>query len=306
MTSKVVIIGAGEIGQAIGKILGDKGIIAVFWDRDPAKTTLGVSLEELIPQAEFIFLCIPSWAMRAVINQIRPLLRENTILVSLAKGIEAETKRTMDELLKEILPQGQPFALLSGSMIAEELNQGKLRLGVVATEKKESYEKILDLFRGTKLRVEYSDDPRSTALAAVLKNIYAIAIGITEALDWNGNARAWFTAKATREMAEVIGALHGKKEIALDTAGLGDLLGTGYSPYSKNRRTGNELVKNGGWPGGWPTEAAKKSEGINSLPLILELLSSRKSDFPILRALDDILSRHKDARQIFEELISQK
>ena len=302
MTNKAVVIGAGEIGQAISKVLQDKGIAPILWDRDPTKTTPGASLEEVIPQTEFIFLCIPSWAMRAVINQIRPLLKEDTILVSLAKGIEAGTKRTMGELLKETLPQGQPFALLSGPMIAEELNQGKLGLGVVAAEKKESYEKILDLFRGTKLRVEYSDDPRSIALAAVLKNIYATAIGVTDALDWNSNARAWFTAKATREMAEVIGALHGKKETAFGTAGLGDLLGTGYSPYSKNRRTGDELVKNS-WR---PTDAAKRSEGINSLPLVLELLGNRKNDFPILKALEGVFSKHEDARQIFEELVSQK
>lgn len=303
--TKVVIIGAGEIGSAIKSVLSSKKDVEVeLRDKNESKIPDQKPLAAIIPSADFVFLCVPSWAMRAAAGGVAPLLNKNAAVISLAKGIEMDSKKTIDDLLEEILPKKQKFALLSGPMIAEELVQGMGGFGVVASTDREVFEELKKLFIGTKLFVEYSKDVRGVSLAGILKNIYAVGLGIVDGLGWSGDIKGWLTAKAINEMAEVIKILKGKSETALGTAGLGDLVATGFSEYSRNREAGEELIKT--------KECCLKSEGINSLPVIIELLGlgratalSRKSEkFPILKSLERIILKRENAEIIFEELIA--
>lgn len=275
---KVIIIGAGEIGTAIGKILKKKGIEPIFWDKNPLKIRNQKPLAEIIPSANFIFLCIPSWAMREAISNILPMLSKKTIIISLAKGIEKRTNKTMGELLKEFFPKGQKFALLSGPMIAEELMKNKFGAAVLATKQKIIYNKTADLFKKTNLKIEYSNDIRGVALAVVLKNIYAVLLGISDGLRQGDNKKGELLVEAVKEMADIIQTFGGKKETAYGIAGLGDLIATGFSRYSKNRQFGEELVRIG-------KKTALKAEGAVSLEMILNLLNKRKNKFLLLADL---------------------
>lgn len=307
--TKAVIIGAGEIGSAIKSVLSSKKDVEVeLWDKDESKIPDQKPLAAIIPSADFVFLCVPSWAMRAAAGGIVPLLNKNATVISLAKGIAPTLAGkvpfyTMDDLLEEILPKKQKSAILSGPMLAEELVQGMGGFGVVASTDREVFEELKKLFIGTKLFVEYSKDVRGVSLAGILKNIYAVGLGIVDGLGWSGDIKGWLTAKAINEMAEVIKILKGKSETALGTAGLGDLVATGFSEYSRNREAGEELVKT--------KECCLKSEGINSLPVIIELLGlgraaalgGKSEKFPILKSLERIILKRENAEIIFEELI---
>jgi glycerol-3-phosphate dehydrogenase (NAD(P)+) len=138
---------------------------------------------------------------------------------------------------------------------------------------------------------------RGVALAGIIKNIYAIGLGIAGGLMWGDNQKGWLTGVAIREMANIIKLLGGEKETAYSVAGLGDLIATGYSPYSRNREVGNELVKTG--------TCCLESEGSRSLPIIASLLGQEKNTLPFFTALEEILIKNQNAKTIFENFITE-
>jgi len=291
---RVAIIGAGEIGRAIGGILKSKNIQLEIWDKTPGRIPGQKPLVDIIPWADFIFLCVPSWAIKEIASDIRNILKRGVVVVSLAKGIEAETQKTVDEILEEILPKTH-FALLSGPMIAEELSVGKEGVGVVGAKDEKTFDKVKKLFKNTNLGVEYANDVRGVALAGALKNIYAIGLGIIDVLGLGENFKGWFIEEAVKEMSEIIGILGGKKETAYTAAGLGDLITTGYSLNSRNRQAGEDLIKTG--------KCCLKSEGMTSFPSLDALLGNKLEKFKLLSALQAVIMQNKKAKMIFGGLL---
>lgn len=290
----IVIIGAGEIGCAIKSVLKRRGTAIFLFDKNPAKMPEQKSLAEIIPETDFLFFCIPSWVLNTAIKDVLLYLNPKTVVISLSKGIEEKTHQTSDEILARALPKNQRFALLHGPMIAEEITKGMAGVGVVATARKETFELLNELFRNSNLILEHSEEVHSVALAGVLKNIYSIALGIADGLNWSGNQKGWLVSLAINEMAKILEILGGKKEIAYGAAGLGDLIATGYSPHSRNRKVGEEVAKTG--------KCCLESEGQISLQSLLELLGERKNIFPLLIALENILMSHQNAKEVFERI----
>lgn len=294
---KISILGAGKIGRAIGTILEKRKCEIEFWDKDTSKVPASKPLAEVIASADILFLCVPSWAMREAVAGALAHLNSKSVIVALAKGIEQTTNKTMDEVLAEFLPRNR-FAILGGPMLAKELQKGLNGVGVAGVKSKKICDKIKQLFDGTNLHITCVSDMHGVVLAGVLKNIYAIGLGIADGLSWGNNQKGYFVVAAIKEMAEIISALGGKKETAYSAAGLGDLIATGYSPCSRNRRVGEELVKTG--------KCCLEYEGPRSLPHITTLLRKRKLQPPfLLAALNNILIRGQDAKTVFENYIKE-
>lgn len=293
--SSVVIIGAGKIGSAIGGLLKKKDVHVDLWDKNIDIVKDQKTLTEIIPSADFLFFCVPSPAMIEAVRTALPHLNKSTIVVSLSKGIEESSKDTMDKLLERILPDGQNFAILGGPMLAEELSKGMAGIGVVSVKEKDTFIKLAGLFEDTNLFVEYSDDTYGVALASVLKNIYAIALGIADGLDWGGNQKGWLVTKSLQEMAKIAVTLGCKEEVIYGTAGLGDLIATGYSPHSRNRQVGEEeIIKTGQY---------LQSEGYGALPVIIDLLGEKRLGLRVLFALKQVLLEKRNAKTIFGQLL---
>lgn len=289
----ILILGAGAIGLAIEKILGGKKYQIELWDKDTSKVPGQKLLADAAGSADVIFLCIPSSVVREALSLIKPNLTEKKIIVSLSKGIEAATGKTMDEVLSEILPAGQPFALLSGPMLAQEFMHGKHGSAVVASADAAARKMLADLFADTILRTEPSDDVRGVALVGVLKNIYAIALGIADGLGWGENEKGRLVASATSEMAEIACLLGGTAGAALSCAGLGDLVATGFSVSSFNHRCGDSIAKTG---------TILSCEGVSSMPSLAGKVADIKP-FPIFAALKSIIVERADAKRAFESLV---
>ena len=151
------------------------------------------------------------------------------------------------------------------------------------------------LFAGTKMRVETSDDVPGVVWSAILKNVYAIGLGMTEGLGWGANARGWFVAKAVEEAGGILEDLGGRRETFHGVAGVGDMVATGFSPHSKNRTLGEHWAKEG--------KAPFESEGQVSLPQLLQVLGKRASKYPALMALKATLIGKKKAKAVFADLI---
>lgn len=290
MSQKVVIMGAGEIGRALAGVLNEKRIAAELWDKDEKKVSHQKPLSGIIPTADFIFLCIPSWVFREGMESISGYLRKETILISLTKGIEASSLKTVPEMIEELAP-GNSYAVLGGPMLAEELVRGRGGRGVIGSKSRLVFENVKSLFSGTDLMMEWSTDVRGVALAGIVKNIYAVALGIVSCFGWGDNLRGWFLSQAFQEMLEIVSILGGKPVTALGPAGLGDLVATGFSPYSRNRRAGDELVRTG--------KCLVKSEGLLSLPSLLTLLGKKKDKFPLLKVLEKVCINGENAKKVF-------
>jgi len=295
----VAIIGAGAIGQALAHILDrNKENQLILYDKDPTKVTrAALPLPEVVKEASVVFLCVPSWAMRDAIAEMKPHLSKDAMVVSLAKGIEGVHKKTVDALLSEILPQHRA-ALLGGPMLAAEFMQDLSGVGCLATEHGEVAERITSLFAGTLLSFETTLDVRGAALSGVLKNIYALGLGVTQGLSWGNNQKGWYLKSALLEMADIVERLGGKRETAYSLAGVGDLVATGFSGYSRNSRFGEEFARTG--------VCNIQSEGCASLPLVSTLLGSEKSTLHIFRALEEVILNGKDANEIFTKLIRRR
>src|SRR3989344_6114635 len=180
---KVAIIGSGNFGSALGHIFAVRpDVLVSLWDSDPAKTSSRVTLAETVTQASVVFICVPSWSLRAATASIAPYITGDTILVSPPKGIDQDSIQTTDEVLIDVLGGKGDVALLHGPMLAAEMIEGLPSFGTIASHSSEVFSKLQSLFVGTTLTLEYSVDLHGVALAGVLKNIYSIGLGMNEAM----------------------------------------------------------------------------------------------------------------------------
>ncbi len=291
--TNIAIIGAGRMGRALEYLLRQEGREVRLFDSEPGKVAEALPLERVVGDAEMIFICAPSWAMRSVLQDVRLVLPPNSIVVSLAKGLEKETCSTMGELLAEMLPAKHPFALLAGPTMAEEIMQDRGAAAVIATTKEKTFDAISALFSETSLRLAWSDDVRSVAIASVLKNVYALGLGIFSALDRGGNDLGCFFSQMLQEMLAVGRVLGAKEKALLGIAGVGDLVCTGFSPHSRNRQVGDAIVKTGACPPG--------SEGCASVTSVLALLGERRDQAPIAQAVARVVRDHANAREAMKD-----
>lgn len=295
--NNVVIIGAGQIGRAIAYVLKKKKILVELWDNNPTCLPKQRSLEKIVPEATIIFLCVPSQAVRPAVQAILPWLKKETKIICLSKGVELKTKKFMSEVLVEILPAKQAFALCGGPMLAEELRLDKPGVSVLATKDLKVFQKVSELFSGSLIRWELTSDVTGVAWSGVLKNVYAMALGIADGLGWGNNAQAWFLSQSLTEMEKITVMMGGKTATVCYTAGLGDLVATGFSPYSKNRETGRVIAQT--------QKCCVGGEGAISFPAVWSRLGKEAKKFPILFMLYKILIKNQNAQALFQKYFHQ-
>lgn len=295
--TKVAIIGVGEIGRMLGLLIRRHGYPVTFWDKAPEKLLdldqdPDLALPAIINDADVIFICVPSSALKEALFFIEPYLKPKQITVTLTKGLEPNQQLLPVDFIAQIAPKCH-LGVLGGPMLAEELCAGCLGVGVLASKRDSVLTLVAPLLRDAKLKIEISADVTGVALAGVLKNIYALGVGVGEELSWGANARAIFLTEALREIVEAGKALGGQVATFTGPAGLGDLLATGLSRYSLNHQVGQALAR-----GEMPERA---SEGLVSLPLLFSLLGARVSKLPILLLLKKIALEQASARDLYTQ-----
>ena len=154
-TKKIVIMGNGKIGKAILHLLNKNKIKLNYsidvYDKDESKNMNTKNLQEYLIDADFIFLCIPSWCTKEALSQIKPHIKTKTILISVAKGIDASSKQSIDKLIETQFKRNQ-YALLSGPMFAVEIMENEMSFAVLASKNKKVFDEISKLFSDTKLK----------------------------------------------------------------------------------------------------------------------------------------------------------
>ncbi len=291
----ILIIGAGVLGKALGGVLTAAGAPVSYFGTVATQCPGGcASLEEVGPKSRFVLLCVPSWGMRGAVARVVPHLSPSAGVVSLAKGLEATAGASMYDVCTETLPAGQPFAVLGGALLAVELSRGLPGAGVLGCEQREAFGPFIELLQRTAVRLEWVRDARSVALAGVLKNVYALALGIADGLGLGANARGWLFSTAVSEMRLIGRRLHIDDAIMMGMAGVGDLVATGLSPDSKNRTAGFRIAQTG------MTDI--RCEGLVSLAPLRERLGTTIA-VPLLETLDGIVTTHRNPRVEMERLM---
>lgn len=283
------IIGAGAIGQALGATLRRAGRKAEFWDQDTSLCT-AKSPAELTKQSNVLILAVPSNAVRPVIKELKPHLSKHTVL-TVAKGVEAGFV-TMDEVFAAELDDSTHYGFLYGPMLAGEVKAGERGYGTLASKRTDTASQIVaDLAAGS-LFITQSEQVHDIVLCAVLKNIYALGLGVADGLDLGMNTKAQLTVNMLEEMRQILRKLQLDDDLAYGSSGLGDLLATGWGSASYNHHVGEAI--------GEGATSGLGGEGLNSLmeiPAILEL-----SNFPILNSMHHIIINKAPADELLDTL----
>lgn len=295
MKTKVLIVGGGEIGTALSKLLKDNKKLGIdLWDIKKSLCTDSKILSEAVKGKELIFLCIPSFAIASCASDMAPHISRKTTVISLTKGLERKTGKLSSEILLENFGWWRT-GILAGPMLAEELNMGLSTKAVLAS-KRNTFLKVQKLFKGTHLSIEHWRDMKGVSIAGVLKNVYALSLGIAEALKLGSNAKGVLLKMALEEMQILTRRLGGNPKTVLTLAGIGDLQATGNSKFSHNHAAGQEAVHS--------KKKKLTSEGALSMPPLLKRLGHQDLP-PLLKAIRDVVVKRKDARETFLKLLSR-
>ncbi|MEI7741916.1 MAG: NAD(P)-binding domain-containing protein [bacterium] len=281
---KVLVVGAGEIGTAIGNQLKKskpKPAIS-FWDCDKGKIADCPPLDAAARDADVVFLCVPSFALRDVCRGLAPGLSKNVVIVSLTKGV-TEEGYFVDAILTQEL-SAFAHGILGGPMLAEELEDGLGGIGTYGSSSEKARKMVARLFSDTDVLIETVEEPRSVALLGVLKNIYAVILSMASELYPGDNRAGYFTSLAFREIFQIVDSLGGNPSVLFTAAGIGDLIATSRSKHSRNNAVGKMLALG---------KKTKFSEGVRALPIVAKMLNRGGREFTLLMILKAVLGGMK-------------
>jgi glycerol-3-phosphate dehydrogenase (NAD(P)+) len=258
MSGPVSVVGAGSWGTAVAVVLAQRAP-TVLWARSPELATAindthqnerylaGIplpidlrataELAEVAADVAIVLVAVPSHGFRAVLEQLAPHLSPDVAVVSLTKGIESSTNRRMSEIIGQVLPSN-PVGVLTGPNLAREIAEGQPAASVVALADPVLAELAQEALHGTTYRVYTSNDVIGCEIAGAVKNVIAVAAGMSDGLGFGENTRAALITRGLAELGRVGTALGGQPLTFGGLAGVGDLVATCTSPRSRNRSVG--------------------------------------------------------------------
>jgi len=245
---QVLIVGYGEMGRAMQRVLAPAHALRVWQRRD------ATALESSLVGVELVLLCVPAMAHVDLLPRLTGCA-PGTCVATIAKGLDNQG-RTLPEIMRALLPRWLQAGYIYGPMIAERLQAGQPGFAGVAG----ADETLTRVFADSALRTRPVTDVDGLAWCAVLKNVYTIAISAAHALGLGENVTGALVVQALAEMREVVRRVGGEAETALGMGGLGDLVTTSSSADSNHQRIGRRLALEGPPPG--------PGEGVNTLAMI--------------------------------------
>ena len=325
---RVSVLGAGGWGTALSVVLSSNGHQVTLWEykRNYAKAlhktrhnkiylpgidipkdiTITNSLDEACEGQHLIVLAIPSQFIRGVVEKIKKYDFHDTIIVSVAKGIEKDSLLTVSLIIKEVLKDidDKNIGVISGPSHAEEVAL-KIPTAVVAASKSErTAEQIQAAFMTSYLRVYSSTDIIGVELGGALKNVIAVGAGIIDGAKFGDNTKAAIMTRGIAEISRLGIELGARPETFSGLSGMGDVIVTCMSRHSRNRYVGEQIGK------GKKLKDVLKSmnmvaEGVVTSKSARDLAMQAKVDAPIIDAVYQILYEDRDARKMTFELMTR-
>lgn len=327
----VAVIGAGSWGTALACLLGSQGLPVRLWGRRPEhladitkirenrRYLPGVLLPESIhPEPDLlravrdcvcVVLVVPSHGLREACRQLLPALRPGSLLVSATKGIENESLQTMTQVMDgELRAQslaGHPLVVLSGPSFAREVAAGLPAAVTVASTDQAAAIVAQQLFATPWFRVYSSSDVIGLEISAALKNVIAIAAGISDGLGFGTNARAALITRGLAEITRLGLRLGADARTFAGLGGLGDLVLTCTGDLSRNRTLGLKLGAGLSLPQAL-AEMTMVAEGVKSTQSGFQLAQRLGVEMPILTQVHRILYDGLSAAEAVRELLTRE
>lgn len=308
---KVAVLGAGNWGTTAALLLHANGHSVHLWEFNeqlaremiehrenrtylkgyeiPDRILVTSSLAQAAGGCGMVVFVVPSSVMRSTARALRAtgVLTPGTILVSLSKGLEHDTLRTMTDIIADEIP-GHPTVALSGPCIASEVARKLPTTIVSASRDHDAACTVQDVFMAPTFRVYTSEDPLGVQFGGALKNIIAIAAGINDGLGFGTNAKSALITRGIVEMQRFGTAMGARPETFNGLSGIGDLITTCVSAWSRNRHVGEELAK-GQRLDDILREMVMVAEGVPTASTVCEFARVRGIEMPITEKVYGVL-----------------
>lgn len=344
---RIAVLGAGSWGTAFAKVLADAARISgghrkvTLWGRNPQTMTRmslsrvnetyfpGVILpdnlrvtsdiKQAVTGAQVVVLAIPAQALRSQLERLVPLLEPDSLLVSLAKGLEMGTGLRMSEVIIDVLETylvasgasardianlPHRVTVLSGPNLAKEIIVEQPTTSVVAATEEETARKIASLCAADYFRPYTNTDIVGVEIGGLVKNVIALCVGMCEGKHYGDNSKASVMTRGLAETTRLALALGGKLETMSGLAGMGDLIATCSSPLSRNHTAGR-LLAEGVDPQELATVMTQTAESIKSAPVVAELARKVGVEMPITEAVVAVLNRTISVEELAPALLGR-
>jgi len=310
--TKIAVIGAGSWGTALSLVLADNDQEVMLYGREqtnvdrinehhenaqflpgvmlPQSLKATTDLKVAVEGATHILIVTPSSAIRSVSRQLNELLTEPVVLIHASKGIEPKTHLRLSELIEEEVDPAKRKAVcvLTGPSHAEEVALRKPTTVTIASDDLEEAGRVQELFTNENFRVYLNADIIGAELGGALKNIIALAAGMTDGLGYGDNAKAALITRGMVEMARLGTMLGANPMTFTGLTGMGDLIVTCTSVHSRNWRAGNAIGR------GEKLETVLENmgmvvEGVRATQAAYDLAETKQCELPITSALYRVL-----------------
>ena len=321
--ANVGVVGAGSWGTALALVLEKNGHQVTLWSSREAKAKelselrenteklpgvklpegieITADMEKAVKDKELIVLGVPSLYIRSTAAKMAPFVHEGQIIVNVSKGIEESTLSTMTDVILDEIPNAD-VAVLSGPSHAEEVSRYIPTTVVAGAKCRKTAEKIQQIFMNEVFRVYTSPDMLGIEVGGALKNVIALAAGITDGLGYGDNTKAALITRGIAEMSRLGVAMGGYQETFSGLAGMGDLIVTCASKHSRNRKAGYLIGK------GYTMQQAMDEvkmvvEGVHSAKAALKLSEKYYVRIPIIEQVNAVLFVGKSATEAVRDLM---
>ncbi len=321
--AKAALIGAGSWGTALSRLLADNGHEVTVWSVDeneirmlsteheqkdklpgvklPESIRYTLNLQEAMKGKDFCVVAVPSPFVRSTAAKMKAFYEQGQIIVTVAKGIEEATLKTMSEIIEEEIP-GADVAVLCGPSHAEEVGIGMPTTIVAGAKTKKTAEFVQEAFMNETFRVYTSPDVKGMEVGAALKNVIALAAGIADGMGYGDNAKAALITRGITEITRLGLAMGCKPETFYGLTGVGDLIVTCASMHSRNRRAGI-LMGQGKSMEEAMAEVKQVVEGVYSAKAGKKLSLQYQVEMPIIEQINLVLFEGKDPKTAVKELM---
>ncbi len=324
---KVSVIGSGSWGTSLSNLLSINGVDTTLYVRNrelflnilekgensvylPSiklneKLRIVNSIDEACSFADVILLSVPVVYLRNVLKELSCCVNKNHIIMSSMKGMENGTFFTPSQIVGDVLHIGEEsFAVISGPNFAKEVAQKLPTATVVASKNIDLTKNLQNIFSCEYFRVYRSEDVSGVEIAAAMKNVMAIATGLSDGMGLGNNARASLITRGLAEMMRIGIKLNAKKETFMGLAGMGDLVLTCTGDLSRNRQVGMKLAKSENI-----TDILSKmkmiAEGVNSARSFFNLSKKLDIEMPITDQVYKILYENKNPKVAVYDLMTR-
>jgi glycerol-3-phosphate dehydrogenase (NAD(P)+) len=319
------IIGAGAWGTALAQTIALSDQSAHLWcyeefickdinknkknkylpEIDIAETVLAThSLKDIVDQNKILFLAMPTQYYTEILSQINSYVTDGHYLIICSKGFRPSDGALLSDVIEEVLTHKPQIGVLSGPAFAKDLATGKPCMLTISSTDETLIQKVSDTLKYEKLRIYHNNDIVGSQIGAALKNIIAIAAGISDALMLGESVRAAIICRGLKEIERFACAYGAKPETIYGLAGLGDSVLTASSRTSRNYDFGYFLGQ-----GFSAQDAIKKIngyiEGLNTTRIVTTKALSQGIDLAIFAALDGVIQGDIKAKNVIEILMQR-